>query len=616
MAVNDFFVWGQGGSKKTPEQIAREREVADAILARAGDTSPVGHWTQGAARVVDALGGVVRQRRADAADAEIADVNKGLISSLLGGGTSAASSGAPIPMSSAGGEISATAPGTVGNVDPSIRSGIVETASALGIDPVDLATAISYETAGTFDPTKAGPTTQWGQHRGLIQFGEPQAKEYGVNWEDPIGSQLGENGAVANYLRATGVQPGMGLLDIYSAINAGGVGRYGASDANNGGAPGTVADKVNDQMAGHRAKALALLGTAPADATQAIEAVAPAAAAEVAATAPNAAVANSMPTQVAGGGDRYPIQTANTGINPAIIEALTNPQANEQTQRIASILLQQDQARQNAAMEAEMRNADPLRRLQIDEAQLKVDALRNPKPGYRTLSTEEKKALGLSPNGAFQIDGENKISQIGGGGVTINNEGTIPAGYQAIRDAEGRVTSIQPIPGSPAALEMEQALKTRETQGGRKETATDVITNAASEARKLIKSGTMTTGTIGRIASNLTESDAAELRRQVDVLKSNATIENLTAMRQASPTGGALGSVTEKEGAMLAAAAGAIDPNAGKNQVEKQLENYERTLLRVIHGPKVGDAIFEQTRQEKPISEMTDEELEALANGD
>lgn len=141
-----------------------------------------------------------------------------------------------------------------------LRTGIIATAQSLGIDPLDLATAISYETAGTFDPTKAGPTTQWGQHRGLIQFGEPQAQQYGVDWNDPIGSQLGENGAVAQYLRSTGVKPGMGLLDIYSAINAGGVGRYSASDANNGGAPGTVADKVNEQMSGHREKAMALLG--------------------------------------------------------------------------------------------------------------------------------------------------------------------------------------------------------------------------------------------------------------------------------------------------------------------------------------------------------------------
>ena len=142
---------------------------------------------------------------------------------------------------------------------PDMRTGIQQTALALGIDPLDLATAISYETGGTFDPTKGGPTTQYGRHRGLIQFGEPQAKKYGVDWNNPVGSQLGPDGAIAKYLRDAGVKPGMGLMDIYSAINAGSVGRYGASDANNGGAPGTVADKVNS-MTEHKAKAAAFLG--------------------------------------------------------------------------------------------------------------------------------------------------------------------------------------------------------------------------------------------------------------------------------------------------------------------------------------------------------------------
>lgn len=141
-----------------------------------------------------------------------------------------------------------------------LREGIRQSAEALGVDPVDLATAISYETAGTFDPRKRGPRTQWGQHMGLIQFGEPQAQKYGVNWDDPVSSQLGPEGAVVKYLRDTGVKPGMGLLDIYSAINAGGVGRYDRTDANNGGAPGTVRDKVENQMSGHRRKAIALFG--------------------------------------------------------------------------------------------------------------------------------------------------------------------------------------------------------------------------------------------------------------------------------------------------------------------------------------------------------------------
>lgn len=142
-----------------------------------------------------------------------------------------------------------------------ISSGIREAAAELGVDPVDLATIVSYETAGTFNPTKRGPITpQWGQHKGLIQFGEPQAQEYGVNWEDPYGSQLGANGAIVNYLRKNGVTPGMGLLDMYSTVNAGAPGLYNRSDANNGGAPGTVRDKVEKQMSGHKQKAIALMG--------------------------------------------------------------------------------------------------------------------------------------------------------------------------------------------------------------------------------------------------------------------------------------------------------------------------------------------------------------------
>jgi len=138
--------------------------------------------------------------------------------------------------------------------DPRLRSGIIEAANALGVDPVDLATAISYETGGTFDPSQKGPRTKWGQHRGLIQFGEPQAKQYGVNWDDPLGSQLGANGAIVRYFKDRGVKPGTNMLDLYSTVNAGAPGRYDATDSGS-----TVRQKVNS-MGAHRRKAQALLG--------------------------------------------------------------------------------------------------------------------------------------------------------------------------------------------------------------------------------------------------------------------------------------------------------------------------------------------------------------------
>ena len=144
--------------------------------------------------------------------------------------------------------------------NPLVRS-IRSTAEEIGINPVDLATAISYETGGTFDPWKRGPTTKWGQHRGLIQWGEPQRAQYGVTQDSTPEQQMA---AVGQYLRDRGVKPGMGLLDVYSAINAGRVGRYGASDEKAGGAPGNVADKVAS-MGDHRARAARFLGIDPAD---------------------------------------------------------------------------------------------------------------------------------------------------------------------------------------------------------------------------------------------------------------------------------------------------------------------------------------------------------------
>lgn len=112
-------------------------------------------------------------------------------------------------------------------MNPELFAAIREAANVLGVDPIDLATAMAYETGGTFDPWQRGPTTKWGEHRGLIQWGEPQRAEYGVTQDTPVRDQVM---AAARYLKDRGVAPGMGLSEIYSAINAGRVGRLNVSD--------------------------------------------------------------------------------------------------------------------------------------------------------------------------------------------------------------------------------------------------------------------------------------------------------------------------------------------------------------------------------------------------
>lgn len=235
-----------------------------------------------------------------------------------------------------------------------LADGIIATANALGMDPVDLATIISFETGGTFDPMQAGPTTKWGQHRGLIQFGEPQAQQFGVDWNDPVGTQLGPEGAIARYFQANGWQPGMSGLDAYSIVNAGAPGRYSASDTAAGGTQGSVRDKWERQMGDHRAKAetmlAGLMAPQPAPATP----VPPSALAEsfvagtpraqtAAAPAGGMASAAGMPGLFAGaggGGARQAAAQTLIGLGDALSRQAMGPRKDDSQRRaeLASLI--------------------------------------------------------------------------------------------------------------------------------------------------------------------------------------------------------------------------------------------------------------------------------------
>jgi hypothetical protein len=114
-------------------------------------------------------------------------------------------------------------------------------AAARGWSAQDLLGVIGYETGGTYNSWQKGPTTKWGEHRGFIQWGEPQREQYGVTREMSEADQVK---AMGSYLTDRGMTPGMGILPMYAAINGGNVAAIHASDENAGGAPGTVTDKV------------------------------------------------------------------------------------------------------------------------------------------------------------------------------------------------------------------------------------------------------------------------------------------------------------------------------------------------------------------------------------
>lgn len=184
-------------------------------------------------------------------------------------------------------------------------------------------------------------------------------------------------------------------------------------------------------------------------------------------------------------------------------------------------------------------------------------------------------------------------------GVTVNTGeqgqriGTIPPGMAAVQDPSNPSGfRMETIPGSPAAIEAEAADAKRDLRENQSTTTTGTIVDEAKKARGLI--GPLTTGAGGWALGNLPFTSAAELQRHVASLKSIAAAENLNQMRQASPTGGALGNASDADIKLLQDKAGALDP-ASPN-FPALLDDYEQTLLRIVHGPEAGDRIFEETR--------------------
>lgn len=327
------FLWGRGGRKLTPDQVEREREAASLLAKGAMDYSPVQHWSQGLGRVAQGLLAGIDYRMADKADADIANVNKGLIANLLSGGSGATSpaSSSAIPMTGAAGEIAATAPGSaVGGAGPEAYRNAIA----------------SIESAGSGDYSAVGPTNdKLGRALGRYQIMEanigPWSQEAlgrAVTPEeflaDPALQDAIFDAKFGQYVNQFGPE---GAAQAWFA-GPGGVGKTGRKDI-----LGTTVGEYGQRFT-------SALGGTPASA--AIESVSPTGAqAEISATSPVAAAIGAAPVEVAGGGDRVPMAPASTVINPAIIEALTNPQASEQTQRIAGILLEQEQARQKAALD-------------------------------------------------------------------------------------------------------------------------------------------------------------------------------------------------------------------------------------------------------------------------
>lgn len=121
-----------------------------------------------------------------------------------------------------------------------IASSILRGASALGVQPRDLAAIIGYESAGSFSPERTNP---WG-YKGLIQFAPDNWRngKYGLKPGMSFDQQMD---SVISYMQERGIKPGMGLHEMYEAVDGGHVGAHGVDFASH-----LTPDQTVDQRIG------------------------------------------------------------------------------------------------------------------------------------------------------------------------------------------------------------------------------------------------------------------------------------------------------------------------------------------------------------------------------
>lgn len=158
-------------------------------------------------------------------------------------------------------------------------------------------------------------------------------------------------------------------------------------------------------------------------------------------------------------------------------------------------------------------------------------------------------------------------------------------------------------------------LKAKQEERDQKKTASkDAALNHAqkvigdvAEASQLV--GGLTTGLVGKGAAFVPGTDAYNLNQRLLTIKANLGFDRLQQMREASPTGGALGQVAVQELNALQSTVGSLDIGQDRKEIAKNLEKVEHhynNWIRTTQGlPALSIEEYRKTKAPAPTPAAT-----------
>lgn len=578
MAISNPFLWGSAGRKMTPEQVARERERASAMLEGVGDVSPVGHWTQGLGRVVNAITGKIQDRRADASEQlglDSADeyvASNPVLASLIGGS----------PVTTFGGS----------DMPPLNRSG---------------------GGGGSVGFSGAGAD---GIREGLVQRGLPPhvADAFVLNFQDESGldPSINEHSPLV-----PGSRGGFGLSQ-WTGPRRVALERFAADR----GAPVDDVDTQLDFLVSE-------LQGPERDAAQAILSSpdTPTAAAAIVNRFLRPAEEHRARREAAylGGGGASPALSAAQGQQAGVVEALagamSNPWVAQKYGPVIQAVMDQQMRRGDMAYQSQLRQSDPMYQAQLAQLttpkapepitvggvlvdpvtyQPLFDSRTDKDPtsvGEYKFYADQATAAGQEPMPYDQWDVARRQAGATGLSVTTGegekdrylygSDAGLPQGWRLDRET-GQASQT---PGGPAALEAEQLGRKAEGAQAQKARAGETVVQDLQRALDLIPElGILSSG--GGVVGGISRTTQAKVPGSVvnritqftESALSNVGLDTLQTMRENSPTGGALGQVPIQQQQRLEQVLGSLNVDQPPEVLEANIKRVINIYTDIIYG--------------------------------
>ena len=173
-------------------------------------------------------------------------------------------------------------------------------------------------------------------------------------------------------------------------------------------------------------------------------------------------------------------------------------------------------------------------------------------------------------------------------GRTTNTFHTPPPvperGYRNIFDDQGRFASQELIPGSGAERKLAAAQEKQEAAARTTERRGDLVSQHAQGIRESMESAVLPVTGIFSMTQDIPGTAGHDISKRIDTLQAIAGFDQLNEMRQQSPTGGALGQVSERELKFLQSVIGSLELSQSKPQFLENLARVESTFNRIVHG--------------------------------